>query len=146
MAKARHVVAASLDAINTHDEERLRSCYADDVLFEAPGDVRLEGGDAVVEYAMSWLRAFPDARIDVITEVANGDWVAQRFVFEGTHEGTLVGPTGEIPATNRRFSAIGAEFVRVQDGRITEEYLSFDQAEVLTQLGVMPELAGSARA
>ena len=144
MAKARQVVEASLDAINARDEERLRSCYADDVVLEAPGDVRLEGSDAVVEYSMDWLRAFPDARIDVITEVANGDWVAQRLVVEGTHEGTLVGPAGKIPATHRRFKAVADEFVRVQDGRITEQYRSFDQAEVLKQLGLIPELAATA--
>lgn len=141
MAKAHQVVAASLEAFNAHDEERIRSLYADDVVFEAPGDIRLEGADATVEYAMGWLHAFPDAQLRVMTEVANGDWVAHRFIFEGTHEETLVGPEGEIPATHRRLKGECMEFVRVQDGKIAEDYLCFDQAQVLMQLGLMPELA-----
>jgi steroid delta-isomerase-like uncharacterized protein len=143
MPKARQVLAASVEAFNAHDPERFRSLYADNVVFEAPGDVRLEGADATVEYARSWLRAFPDAQITVETEVANGDWVAHRFIFEGTHEETLVGPSGEIPATNRRISVRGVEFARVEDGKIGEDYLCFDQAQVLTQLGLMPELVAS---
>jgi predicted ester cyclase len=70
--------------------------------------------------------------------------VAQRFTFQGTHEDTLVGPAGEIPATNRRLAAQGVEFMRVEGGKIIEDYLCFDQAEVLTQLGLTPELAASA--
>ena len=140
MSRARQIAAASLEAFNAHDEGRIRSLYAERVMFEAPGDVRLEGVDAVVEYAMAWLRAFPDARMRLETEVAQGDWVAQRFMFDGTHEETLAGPAGvEIPATHRRVSVHGVEFTRVEDGRIIEDYLCFDQAEVMSQLGLMPE-------
>ena len=144
MADAREVAASGLEAFNAHDENRLRSVYAHHVIFEAPGDIRLEGADATVEHAMAWLRAFPDARLTLWNEVAEGDWVAQRFLFEGTHEETLVGPTGEIPATNRQVRVRGVEFVRVEKGQIVEEYLCFDQAEVLTQLGLMPHLATAA--
>jgi steroid delta-isomerase-like uncharacterized protein len=144
MAKASEIVAASLEAFNAHDEERIRSMYADDVVFEAPGDIRRIGSEAAVEYAMGWLRAFPDGRLRVETEVANGDWVARRLVFEGTHEETLAGPEGEIPATNRRVAVRAVEFVRVEDGKIAEEHVCFDQAQVMTALGVMPELAAPA--
>jgi tellurite resistance protein TerC len=144
MAKARDVAAAAVEAFNAHDETWIRSIYADDVVFEAPGDVRLEGRDAAVRYVTAWLRAFPDAEIRVDVEVADGDWVAQRFMFEGTHEDTLVGPAGEIPATNRRLAVRGFELLRVRNGEIVEDYLSFDQAEVLTQLGLIPELLAAA--
>jgi steroid delta-isomerase-like uncharacterized protein len=144
MTKARQVAAASVEAFNAHDEDRIRSLYARNVVLEAPGDVRLEGADAAVEYVMGWLHAFPDARIAVKTEVATGDWVAHRFLAEGTHEDTLVGPAGEIPATGRRIRIPGVELVRVEGGKVAEDYLYFDQAQVLTQLGLLPELAGRA--
>jgi steroid delta-isomerase-like uncharacterized protein len=143
MATARQVVAAWLQAYNDHDEEQIRSHYDDNVIFEAPGDIRLEGVDAAVEKTMTWLLAFPDGEIRVENEVANGDWLALQLVFEGTHEDTLVGAAGKIPATNRCLAFRAVEFVRVEDGKITEEYLCFDQAQVLTQLGLMPELAAS---
>ena len=141
MSKARQVMRASVDAFNAHDEERLRSLYADDVVFEAPGGIRQTGANRAVEYALGWLRAFPDGQLKILTEVANDEWVAHRFAFEGTHEATLIGPQGEIPATNRRLTVSGVELVRVEDGVIVENYVCFDQAQVLTELGAMPELA-----
>ena len=144
MAKARQVVAASIHAFNAHDERLLRALYADDVVFHGPGGTRLVGVDATVEHAMGWLRAFPDARLGIHGEVAEGDWVAQRIVFEGTHEDTLDGPEGPIPATHRRLRIEAMEFCRVRDGRVVEEHLCFDQVELLVQLGVTPELATQA--
>jgi steroid delta-isomerase-like uncharacterized protein len=137
----QQIMGRWLAAFNAHDEEGIRSTYAEDALFEAPGDVRLEGADAIVEYAMTWLRAFPDARMRIETEVADGEWVVQRFLFEGTHEDVLAAPTGRIPATGRHLVGRGVEVTRVQGGEITEDYLYFDQVQVLTQLGLMPELA-----
>jgi predicted ester cyclase len=89
---------------------------------------------------MAWLRAFPDAQMLVETEIANGEWVAHRFLFEGTHEAPLAGPTGEIPATGRRLLGRGAQVMRVEDGEISEAYLYYDQLQVLQQLGLAPEL------
>src|SRR5690242_2119421 len=109
MRSAREVAAARLEAFNAHDEERIRAVYAEDVVLEAPGDVRREGAGASVEYAMSWLRAFPDARLTVETEVSDGDWVAQRTILEGTHGDTFAGPEGGIPATHRRVRIAGVE-------------------------------------
>jgi steroid delta-isomerase-like uncharacterized protein len=144
MAKARHVVSASLEAFNASDDELMHSLYDDRVAFRAPGGVRLGSADAVIGYEIGWLRAFPDARIEVITEVTNGDWVAQRFIFRGTHEDTLIGPEGDVPATGRAIAVNGAHFVRVEDGKIAEVDVFFDRAEVLKQLGLAPELVRSA--
>ena len=144
MAAARSVVEQAQEAFNAHDEQRIRSNYAPDVAFTAPGEVSLEGPDAVSEYAMSWLRAFPDAQLTIHSLVEEGDRVAMQFTFEGTHTDTLVGPEGEIPATNRRVAGRGMELFRVAGDKIAEEHLYFDQVQVLTQLGLMPEPAAAA--
>ena len=144
MAKAAQIAASGIEAFNAHDEQRIRSLYEENVVFAAPGGIRLEGVDSVVEYVMAWLGAFPDARLEVELEIVDGDWAAQRFVFEGTHEELLNLPSGELPATHRRLRVHGVEFMRVEGGRICEEYLCYDQAEVLTQLGLIPELASRA--
>src|SRR5205823_13297222 len=96
MADAREVAAQFLDAFNAHDEERIRTLNAENGVMEAPGDVRVEGRDAVTAYGMHWLNAFSDARLTIHGEIVEGDWVAQRFTFEGTHDGVLASPAGEI--------------------------------------------------
>jgi predicted ester cyclase len=141
MTTAQDIATASVDAFNAHDEDRFRSLFGAGAVLEAPGDVLREGAEASVKYALAWLHAFPDARIRVETEVADGDWVAQRIVFEGTHEDTLVGPEGMIPATRRQVRIRGMEFIRVEDGLIVEDHLCFDQTQLMTQLGPVQELA-----
>ncbi len=143
MADAKQVAAEALEAFNAHDERRMRAVYADDAVLEAPGDARLEGGDAAVAYAMAWLNAFPDATVTVHSEIVDGDWIAQRFTFEGTHEATLHGADGDIPATHRHLKGRGIQVFEVKAGKIAEEHLYFDQVQVLTQLGLMPEMASS---
>ncbi len=144
MADTKQVAAEALEAFNAHDDARMRATYAEEVVFEAPGDVRTEGVDATVGYAMAWLTAFPDAKLTVHDEIYDGEWGVQRITFNGTHQDTLSGPGGDVPATNRRLSGRGLQMFRVHDGKIVEEHLYFDQVQVLTQLGLMPEPAATA--
>ena len=141
MADAREIAAQSVDAFNAHDEERIRALYAERSVIEAPGDVRVHGRDAATAYAMGWLNAFSDARVTINTETVEGEWVAQRFTFEGTHDGVLTSPAGEIPPTRRRLTGRGAQLLRVESDAVVETHLYFDQVQVMTQLGLMPEMA-----
>lgn len=145
MAEAREVVSRWMEAFNAHDEDGLRALSAADAVLEAPGDVRLEGRDAVVGYELAWLDAFPDAEMAVEDEVAADGWVVQRFTFEGTHTGTLSGPAGEIAPTNRHLIGRAAQFMRVEDGVVAESHLYYDQMQVLVQLGLAGEPVGQSR-
>jgi steroid delta-isomerase-like uncharacterized protein len=141
MASAQEVAAKFVEAFNAHDEARLRELNSENAVFEAPGDVRVEGREAATQYAMAWLNAFPDARLNVHNELVSGDWVVQEFTFEGTHEGTLSSPAGEIPATGKRLNGRGVQLVRIEGDAAAETKLYFDQVQVMTQLGLMPEMA-----
>ncbi len=141
MADAQQVGAEFVRAFNAHDQGRIRELNADNAVFEAPGDVRVEGREATTQYAMAWLNAFPDARLIVGNELTAGNWVVQEFMFEGTHEGTLSTPAGDIPATNRRLAGRGVQIFRVEGDAIADTRLYFDQVQIMTQLGLMPEPA-----
>lgn len=141
MADAREVGRRFIEAFNAHDEQRIRELNGENTVFEAPGDVRVGGRDAATEYAMGWLRAFPDARITVHNELAAGDWVVQEFTFTGTHESTLMSPAGEIPPTHKTLNGRGAQIFRVEGETVADTRLYFDQVQVMTQLGLMPEPA-----
>jgi predicted ester cyclase len=141
MADARQVGQDFVAAFNAHDEARIRDLNGENTILEAPGDVRIEGREPATQYAMAWLRAFPDATITVTNELASGDWVAQEFVFEGTHEDTLSGPGGDIPATHRHLRGRGVQIFRVEGDAVADTRLYFDQVQIMTQLGLMPEPA-----
>jgi predicted ester cyclase len=141
MADAQQVGADFVTAFNDHDESRIRELNGENAVLEAPGDARVEGGEAATQYAMAWLNAFPDARLTVKNELVAGDWVVQEFTFEGTHEGTLSSPAGEIPATHRRLNGRGVQIFRVEGDAVVDTRLYFDQVQIMTQLGLMPEPA-----
>ena len=144
MSDTRAAFDAWLEAFNSHDEAAIRAQTADDCVFEGPGGVRLQGGDAVTGYAAGWFNAFSDATIEIDTVVVDGDWVAVTGVFKGTHDGTLSGPNGDVPATGRRLEGRHSQFVRFADGKSVEEYLYYDQMDVVEQLGLMETAAATA--
>jgi steroid delta-isomerase-like uncharacterized protein len=141
MADAREIGARFIEAFNAHDEARIRELNGENVVFEAPGDMKVEGREAATGYAMGWIRAFPDARLTVHNEIANDDWVAQECTFEGTHENTMSSPGGDIPATHKRLTGRCVQIFKVEGDVVTDTRLYFDQVQVMTQLGLMPEPA-----
>ncbi len=143
MSDTRSTFDAWMNAFNAHDEQAIRALTADDCVFEGPGGVHLEGGDAVAGYAMVWLNAFSDAQLTADRVVVDGDWVAMTGVFKGTHDGTLASPDGDVPATGRTLEGRCSQFVRFADGKSVEEHLYFDQMDVITQLGLTPQAAGA---
>jgi ketosteroid isomerase-like protein len=67
-----------------------------------------------------------------------------QITFTGTHTDTLSGPEGDISATNRPVTGRASQLFRVEGGKIVEEHLYYDQVQLLTQLGLMPEPATTA--
>src|ERR1700675_1947939 len=125
-------------AFNSHDETALRSLISPNARFSAPGDVRLEGKDAVIGYINSWLKAVPDAKMTVTHEIVSAPWIVQEFTFEGTHKAPLTGPLGTIQATNRKVSGQCVSITRYENDLAVEARLYFDMVQLLSQLGVMP--------
>ena len=79
-------------------------------------------------------RAFPDLHVEVHDVVAEGDLVAVRSTYTGTHQGEFLG----IPATGKQATTNGVEFFRMQDGKQVEHWGGPDTFSFLVQLGVMP--------
>jgi predicted ester cyclase len=84
-------------------------------------------------------RAFPDYAGTNVDQVAEGDKVANRFVFLGTHLGEFMG----VAPTGKRVEFIGNSIDRVVESRIVESWVEVDLLGVLQQLGAVPE-AGQA--
>lgn len=81
-----------------------------------------------------FFNAFPDARYTIDDMIAEGDRVATKKTFTGTHTGDL----GDIAPTGNRVSVQFVDIVRLRNGRIVEHWLSMDQLSLLQQLGAIP--------
>lgn len=102
--------------------------------FQAAGfpPMDLEGTEGFTGLFFS---AFPDLTHPVDELIAEGDTVAFRCRYEGTHTGAdFMG----VPASGRHFSAVGAGVVRVVDGKVAEFWVSPDRMTILQQIGAIP--------
>jgi steroid delta-isomerase-like uncharacterized protein len=77
--------------------------------------------------------AFPDLRVEISEQIAEGDKVATRKTFSATHGGPFLG----IPATGApvRFEVI--DILTFRDGRITEHRVIVDKLDLMRQLGAI---------
>jgi predicted ester cyclase len=66
------------------------------------------------QYAAMNLGAFPDARVTVEDQIAEGEMVVTRWTATGTHTGELLG----IPPTGRRIEISGMTINRFSGSRI----------------------------
>jgi steroid delta-isomerase-like uncharacterized protein len=80
------------------------------------------------------LQAFPDLHAEIHDVIAEGDLVAARVTYTGTHQGEFVG----IPATGRKTTTSGVDWFRMEGGKQAEHWGGPDMLSFLEQLGVMP--------
>lgn len=141
MADTREVARMFIDAFNSHDPARIAAAHAENVVAVVPPDMTLRGREAVTAYITGWVSAFPDSYLEVHEEIVADDTAIQQYTFRGTHTGTLHSPGGEIPATGRALAGRGVEILTVAGDEVAELQLYFDQLQVMTQLGLMPDPA-----
>ena len=82
----------------------------------------------------AFLSAFPDCQFTIDDMIAEGDRVATKKTFSGTHTGDFNG----IAPTGRHVSITFVDILRLRDGKIVEHWLSMDQLSFMQQLGVIP--------
>jgi predicted ester cyclase len=76
----------------------------------------------------------PDAQLKIAFQIAEGDKVATRYSWSGTHLGELYG----IPATGTHVNWTTTVTFRIVDGKIHEAWQNLDQWGAMQQLGVAP--------
>jgi predicted ester cyclase len=90
-----------------------------------------EGPDGVVYFFNHLLRpAFPDLRVFIHDQVAEGDKVVTRKAFHATHRGEFFG----VPATGKPVVIEIIDIVRLRDGRFVEHWNVLDWQRVMAQL------------
>jgi predicted ester cyclase len=76
--------------------------------------------------------AFPDVQVTIEDMVAEGDKIAVRYSWTGTHRGEFMG----IAPTGKKISWASCTVRRIVDGKIIEHWMLGDNLGLLKQLGV----------
>jgi steroid delta-isomerase-like uncharacterized protein len=82
------------------------------------------------QFQPSVLAGFPDGHWVIEDMVAEGDRVAWRYSFYGTHLGEFMG----LPATGKQLRLSGILVSRIAGGRIAEEWEIYDAMGMMQQL------------
>ncbi len=138
MTESKDTAARFVAAFNAHDEKALNELHSDDIKFSAPGGFKATNAKDATAYATTWLKAFPDGKMKVRSEITSGPWVVQEILMEGTHTAPLESPTGTIAPTYKKVVGYGVQLLRVENGKIAEARIYFDQLDQMTQLGLIP--------
>jgi steroid delta-isomerase-like uncharacterized protein len=114
--------------------DRLNELLAPDYTYHEAPPGTPAGAEGIRQVVTQFRGAFPDLKITIEEQIAEGDRVCSRATTRGTHKGPLFG----IPATGKSVTMTGITWVRVVDGKITDSWVKNDVFGLMSQLGVIP--------
>jgi steroid delta-isomerase-like uncharacterized protein len=124
-----------IEVFNERDTAAQADVLGPDYVAHAP--VSLEpaplDSEAWERFLAGFVEGFPDLQLTVEDAVGEGDLVAQRVHFAGTHTGEFQG----LPPTGRTVEFSGLELNRFVDGRVAEHWFQLDALSLLQQLGLV---------
>jgi steroid delta-isomerase-like uncharacterized protein len=94
----------------------------------------LRGTEEFKAFVADFVRAVPDCNDKIEFILADSNMVA----YVTTTTGTQTGPMGDLPASGKEFTLRNIVIQRIEDGKIAETWISWDNVAMLTQLGFFP--------
>ena len=126
------IVEQAWAAVQAHDWEAVRGFFAPDYMRHT------ENGQLAFEVFLSLVqeehKAFPDTRVELRDFIRNDDHVAFRWSSTATHLGRYF----DVPPTGRQVKASGMTISRIEDGKIAEDWTSWNKHQLLATLGIIP--------
>ncbi len=108
--------------------------YTTDVVVHSSSGEDIRG---LKNYKRIWSKFFdaiPDAQFTIDDLVVEGDRVAARVTFIGTHKGKYLG----IPPTNKKVTNWEIAIARIAGGKVVEEWARADTLGLMQQLCIVP--------
>lgn len=89
-----------------------------------------------VKVGKDYNTAFPDIKVSIENQIAEGDYVVTKLTYQGTNKGEFQG----ISASGKKVKTTGMNLQRIVNGKILEEWDEFDALGMMQQIGAIPEL------
>jgi steroid delta-isomerase-like uncharacterized protein len=100
---------------------------------------RHEGREAIGAYFEDADRPFSGISMETSRVIEEGNSAVAEWTWRATNTGPMPMPDGtEIPATQKPVELPGVSVLTVRDGKIDSQRDYFDNASVMSQLGLMP--------
>ena len=134
--KNKEVSRRWIEVFNLRDNDAETGVRAPGFIAHAPASLEPDPlrSEAWAEFLDGFVEGFPDLGLTVEDATGDGDLVAQRIHFEGTHTGVFQG----LPPTGKKVSFEGLELNRHgENGKVVEHWFQLDALSLLQQLGLI---------
>ena len=121
---------------SVHTPALLDELLAPTYVLHFPGSPPIAGIEPAKQLMASYTAAFPDLQLTTEDIVAEGDKVAIRNTWRGTHQGVFQG----LPPTGRHVTFTGTDIFRFVGGKIAEQWADLDALGLMQQLGAIPAM------
>src|SRR6266702_2027036 len=101
-----------------------------------PGSPPITGIEQAKQLMAAYTSAFPDLQLTTEDMVAEGNKVAIRNIWRGTHQGAFQG----LPPTGKHVTFTGTDVFHVVGGKIVEQWADLDALGLMQQLGGLPAM------
>lgn len=108
----------------------------------SPSFPDIEGLKAQKEFVQDTRNTYPDFHITIDEITIEGDTVASRWTWQGTHKGQSA--RLPVPPTGKQVTVSGCNVGHMQGGKLVEDWNFADLFGMMQQLGVVPEMTPSA--
>ncbi len=127
------------EAMNGRRYELLDEIVATDFVrhCQATPQVEVRSLEEFKDFLRQDLATFPDSVQTPAHLVAEGDMVAVWLIYEGTQ----MGPMGPFPPSARKMHLECGAFIRIENARIAEMWVTWDNLAAIGQLGHGPAAA-----
>ena len=132
----KDIVQRVVDLINEGKLDQVKDLYTSDFSNHNSSAPTVQDREALVQQFAAWGAAFPDGHATIEDMVAEGDKVAKRWTYRGTHKGELMG----IPATGKEITMTAITIYRLSGGKVAECWWNYDTLGMMQQLGVIPPM------
>ena len=136
LAANKKLIERFTEVTNAADWEALDDLLTEDFQrhCDATPGVQVRSREDFKRLQETFYAIMPDQHIEGEMLIAEGDKVAAY----ATYSGTQTGPMGEFPATGKYAASKFLAIFRIENGRIAELWIEFDNLAILTQLGHWP--------
>ena len=126
----------AVELMNAKEYDQLGEVIVQDYLrhSQATPDAVVKSLDAFVALLRQWDSAFTEVENEVHKLIAEDDLVA----IYGTYSGLHTGQMGPFAATGKRMHSDYAGYHRMEDGKIAETWVTWDNTAIFGQLGISP--------
>jgi steroid delta-isomerase-like uncharacterized protein len=130
----KHVVRRAIEEVyNQGNLDVVEELVSRDFVAHVASE-NMYGPAGMKQFVASLREAFPDLRMTIDDQIAEGDRVVTRWTARGTHTGSFQG----IPPTGKQGTITGIDIDRFAGGKAVECWTNADYLGLMQQLGAVP--------